>query len=44
LPSDAFSIFDNDPVTLWPDSISRLQAPKTISHWRFSNLFDLSRS
>jgi putative transcriptional regulator len=32
LPSDAFSIFDNDPVTLWPDSISRLQAPKTISH------------
>jgi putative transcriptional regulator len=32
LPSDAFSIFDKDPVTLWPDSISRLQAPKTISH------------
>ena len=32
LPSDAFSIFDKDPVMLWPDSISRLQAPKTISH------------
>ncbi|MBX3331827.1 MAG: YqgE/AlgH family protein [Nitrospira sp.] len=31
LPSDAFSIFDNDPATLWPDSISRLRAPKTIS-------------
>ncbi|HWF59333.1 MAG TPA: YqgE/AlgH family protein [Nitrospira sp.] len=32
LPSDALSIFDKDPATLWPDSISRLQAPKTISH------------
>jgi putative transcriptional regulator len=32
LPSDAFYIFDKDPATLWPDSISRLQAPKTISH------------
>ena len=32
LPSDMFSIFDKDPATLWPDSISHLQAPKTISH------------
>ncbi len=32
LPSDTFTIFDKDPATLWPDSISRLQAPKTISH------------
>jgi putative transcriptional regulator len=32
LPSDAFSIFDKEPATLWPDSISRLQAPKAISH------------
>jgi putative transcriptional regulator len=32
LPSDAFNIFDKDPATLWPDSISRLQAPRTISH------------
>lgn len=31
LPSDALSIFDKDPATLWPDSITRLQAPKTIS-------------
>lgn len=32
LPSDAITIFDKDPAVLWPDSISRLQAPKTISH------------
>lgn len=31
LPSNAFNIFDIDPATLWPDSISRLQAPRTIS-------------
>jgi putative transcriptional regulator len=31
LPSDAFTIFDKDPARLWPDSISRLQAPKAIS-------------
>jgi putative transcriptional regulator len=31
LPSDTFNIFDKDPATLWPDGISRLQAPKTIS-------------
>lgn len=31
LPSDPFSIFDKDPATLWPDSITRLQAPKSIS-------------
>jgi putative transcriptional regulator len=34
LPPDAFSIFDKDPATLWPDSISRLQAPRTISNER----------
>ena len=34
LPSDAFTIFDKDPATLWPDSISRLQAPRTISNER----------
>jgi len=34
LPSDAFNIFDKDPVTLWPDSITRLQAPRTISSER----------
>lgn len=32
LPADAITIFDKDPAVLWPDSISRLQAPKTISH------------
>lgn len=32
LPSDIFNIFDHDPTTLWQDSISRLQAPKTISY------------
>jgi putative transcriptional regulator len=31
LPSTAFDIFDKDPAMLWPDSISRLQAPRTIS-------------
>ncbi len=31
LPSKAFNIFDKDPAMLWPDSISRLQAPRTIS-------------
>ncbi|MGB4069286.1 MAG: YqgE/AlgH family protein [Nitrospira sp.] len=31
LPSNAFNIFDKDPATLWPDSIRRLQAPRTIS-------------
>lgn len=34
LPSNAFNIFDKDPATLWPDSISRLQAPRTISNER----------
>jgi len=28
LPPDSFSIFDQDPATLWQDCISRLQAPK----------------
>ena len=32
LPSDTFNIFDKDPAMLWPDCISRLQAPKSISH------------
>lgn len=36
LPSDTFNIFDKDPATLWPDSISRLQAPRTISSTRSS--------
>ncbi|MDF0652897.1 MAG: YqgE/AlgH family protein [Nitrospira sp.] len=31
LPSDVFNIFDKDPATLWLDSITRLQAPKSIS-------------
>ena len=34
LPSDTFNIFDKDPAMLWPDSISRLQAPRTISNER----------
>ncbi len=34
LPSDTFNIFDKDPATLWHDSISRLQAPRTISSAR----------
>ncbi len=32
LPSNTFDIFDKDPATLWPDSISRLQALRTISN------------
>jgi len=31
LPLTAFDIFDKDPAMLWPASISRLQAPRTIS-------------
>jgi putative transcriptional regulator len=31
LPLDTFNIFDKDPATLWPDCISLLQAPQTIS-------------
>jgi putative transcriptional regulator len=31
LPSTVFDIFDKDPAMLWPASISRLQAPRTIS-------------
>ena len=34
LPSNAINIFDKDPAMLWPDSISRLQAPRTISSGR----------
>ncbi|MBX3320165.1 MAG: YqgE/AlgH family protein [Nitrospira sp.] len=30
LPKHSFDILDKDPATLWPDSISRLQAPRTI--------------
>lgn len=30
LPADSFSIFDKDPARLWPDSLSRLQAPGVI--------------
>jgi putative transcriptional regulator len=32
LPPDSSSIFDKDPVTLWQDCISRLQAPRVISN------------
>jgi putative transcriptional regulator len=32
LPADLFSIFDQDPATLWLDCISRLQAPRVISN------------
>jgi putative transcriptional regulator len=32
LPPDSFSIFDQDPATLWPDCLSRLQAPRVISN------------
>jgi len=28
LPPDSFSIFDQDPATLWRDCLSRLQAPR----------------
>ena len=37
LPSDTFNIFDKDPAMLWPDSISRLQAPRTISNERLTD-------
>lgn len=39
LPPDTFNIFDKDPDTLWPDSISRLQAPRTISHYVINGNF-----
>lgn len=32
LPPDSIDIFDKDPVTLWPDCLSRLQAPRVISN------------
>jgi putative transcriptional regulator len=32
LPPDSIGIFDQDPATLWPDSLSRLQAPRVISN------------
>jgi putative transcriptional regulator len=32
LPADSFSIFDQDPATLWQDCIGRLQAPRVISN------------
>jgi putative transcriptional regulator len=32
LPADSFSIFDQNPATLWQDCISRLTAPKVISY------------
>lgn len=37
LSSDSFDIFNKDPETLWPDSISMLQAPSTISNERDLN-------
>ncbi len=30
LPADSFSIFDQDPATLWQDCVSRLQGPRVI--------------
>jgi len=32
LPPDSLNIFDTDPATLWPDCLSRLQAPRVISY------------
>jgi len=32
LPPGSFNIFDKDPATLWPDSLTRLQAPRVISN------------
>jgi putative transcriptional regulator len=32
LPPDSIGIFDKDPATLWPDCLSRLQAPRVISN------------
>jgi len=32
LPPDSFSTFDQDPAKLWPDCLSRLQAPRVISN------------
>jgi putative transcriptional regulator len=32
LQADSFSIFDQDPTTLWRDCISRLQVPRVISN------------
>jgi putative transcriptional regulator len=32
LPPNPMDIFDKDPVTLWPDCLRRLQAPRAISN------------
>jgi len=32
LPPDSIGIFEQDPATLWPDCVSRLQAPRVISN------------
>jgi len=32
LPADAAEIFEKDPASLWPDSLSRLQSPMVISN------------
>jgi putative transcriptional regulator len=32
LPPGSFNIFDKDPATLWPDSLTRLQVPRVISN------------
>lgn len=32
LPPDSIDIFDKDPAALWPDYLSRLQAPRAISN------------
>jgi putative transcriptional regulator len=32
LPPDSFNLFDKDPATLWPECLTRLQAPRVISN------------
>jgi putative transcriptional regulator len=32
LPPESFDIFDKNPATLWQDCLSRLHAPRVISH------------
>ena len=32
MPPESFDIFDKDPATLWQNCLSRLQAPRVISH------------
>jgi putative transcriptional regulator len=32
LPPDSFNLFDKDPAALWPECLTRLQAPRVISN------------